>query len=554
MPPLQDEKFIARTHITAGELAEARNILQQAGKNHDNDAEVWFLLGLVENRLEKPGAAIRCFKKTIGLNPDSAAAYFNLALAQAAGRQLNEAAASLEKCLLIDADLGPAHLKASAVYARLGFQEKALLHIKQVLRKEPRNTEALIRSARIQLVFGNMEEAQKAFRLALEIKPDAMPAVAGLAGLYAKKGAIDKALDLIEPFVDGGNTPRPIAIVFSDICQTPERCRQAVELLEEILNASTQPRRHHRDLLVALAKLYDRLQQYDRAFETISEANGLKQAETDMARICNQTDSFISTWDPHFNARLPAAGLQIGHVQPVFIVGMPRSGTTLVEQILASHPAVYGAGELKDIGNIMMNMPRVVGMDTPYPECFEYLDRVTLNELADGYLQKLASMSGDGRRIVTDKLPTNFWNLGLIKRLFPGSIIIHCSRQPLDTCISCYFTDFAEENLHSFDLEDMGIYYRQYRKIMHHWKNTLGIRMLDIPYEDIVREPEHWSRQLIDYCGLAWDERCLNPHTTRRDVTTASFMQVRQPIYTSSIDRWKHYRAHIDPLVKALEG
>ncbi len=550
---LPDIKSVASTCIQAGELEEARRLLRQATKDRKQDAELWFLLGQVETQLANPDAALPCFTQATVLKPDSAMAYFHRGLVQITQHQLNEAVESLEKCLAIDPGLTIAHLKICSIYGQLGQQEKARQHIESVLRQEPRNAQALIIYARIQMLFGQMDAAQEYFRQALEQQPGVAIAVAGLAGLYAKKGEFHLALELLEPFLGRDTPPRAIAIIFSDICQYADKCGEAVELLERMLADAQTPAHNQRDILVALAKLYDRLQQYDDAFACISKANRMKQVEVDMAEFTSQVDDFITSWNADFNARLPVASVQIGRVQPVFIVGMPRSGTTLAEQILASHPAVYGAGELREIGTIIRQLPATIGADAGYPECLDYADKNTMDELAGKYLRGLTSLAGGGYRLVSDKMPTNFWNVGLIKQLFPGAAIIHCSRNPLDTCISCYFTDFGEGNLHSFDLANMGVYYRQYQKIMRHWRDTLGIQMLEFPYEDVVRDPESWSRRLIDYCGLEWDNACLSPHRNRRDIATASFLQVRQRVYTTSVDRWKHYEAHLGPLHKALE-
>jgi hypothetical protein len=231
---------------------------------------------------------------------------------------------------------------------------------------------------------------------------------------------------------------------------------------------------------------------------------------------------------------------------------MPRSGTTLVEQILASHPAVFGAGELKEIGLAIQKLQQLTSSDTQFPDYLAHANIEMMNQTADEYLNFLSSISDGKYNIITNKMPQNFWYLGLIHKLFPLSKIIHCKRNPLDTCISCYFADFADGNKFSFDLENLGTYYTQYQKIMKHWRDTIGVPMLEIQYEDLVKNPEALSRELVGYCGLEWDDKCLSPHKTKRDVLTASTLQVRQRIYTSSIDRWKHYDRHIGPLREML--
>jgi hypothetical protein len=235
----------------------------------------------------------------------------------------------------------------------------------------------------------------------------------------------------------------------------------------------------------------------------------------------------------------------------VFIVGMPRSGTTLVEQILASHPAVFGAGELDDIRQISAALPSLLGSANPYPECLAQAGQSSLTKIADRYLVHLRGLSSDARRI-TDKMPTNFLHLGLIELLFPQARVIHVIRHPLDTCVSCYFEEFTTTNSYAYDLEQMGIYYKQYERIMRHWKDVLKIRMLDVRYEELVDNQENICRQMIEFCDLEWDDRVLRFYETKRDVATPSFDQVRQPLYRKSIGRWKNYERHLGPLMRVL--
>src|SRR5208283_4743952 len=239
---------------------------------------------------------------------------------------------------------------------------------------------------------------------------------------------------------------------------------------------------------------------------------------------CRQVDRLLAAFDrPYFER---AGALGSASELPVFIVGMPRSGTTLVEQILASHPQVFGAGELPDIQKLEAALPGILG--EPYPACMERLDRATVQALAGGHLQRLAERGGAARRI-TDKQPSNHLHLGLIRTLFPRARVIHCRREPLDTCLSCYFHHF-EAMPFTTSLEWLGVCYRQYQRLMAHWRDVLPGGFLEIRYEDLVADQEAVTRQLVAFCGLEWDERCLAFHENPRAVQTASAVQVRQPI------------------------
>jgi hypothetical protein len=231
---------------------------------------------------------------------------------------------------------------------------------------------------------------------------------------------------------------------------------------------------------------------------------------------------------------------------PVFIVGMQRSGTTLTEQIAASHPQVYGAGELEHIR-------RIAGMiKIGRPEStVRQLTSADSLALAGDYLRKVREIGGDALRIV-DKMPHNFQYLGLIAILFPKARIIHCTRDPMDNCVSCFTQSFTGHHGYNTDLRQLGLYYREYRRLMDHWRRVLPIPMLEIDYEEMVADQETQSRRLIDFLGLDWDPACLNFHETDRSVQTASRWQVRQPIYKTSVKRWKDYEKHLGPLKKAL--
>jgi hypothetical protein len=237
---------------------------------------------------------------------------------------------------------------------------------------------------------------------------------------------------------------------------------------------------------------------------------------------------------------------------PVFIMGMPRSGTTLIEQILSSHRNVFGAGELKDFGNLVFAIRGADGAQ--YPECMRSLSREQLAELGISYLEALRRQAPAAERIV-DKMPYNFNFVGLIHLLFPNARIIHIRRDPRDIALSCFSLIFGEGHEFTYDLGALGRYIRAYEILMEHWRRVLPAEaMLEVQYEDIVEHLEEQARRIVRYCGLEWDDACLAFHKTERVVGTASVNQVRQPIYRSSIGRWRFYQSQMQPLLKALEG
>jgi hypothetical protein len=260
-------------------------------------------------------------------------------------------------------------------------------------------------------------------------------------------------------------------------------------------------------------------------------------------------DRLVATYAPGWSARLPRT--DNADESPVFIVGTPRSGTSLTEQILAWHGGVAAAGELDDIPRALRELAGgPLGTDD-FVAPLGSLDRDTLEAIAGRYLEALPGRAPGIVRI-TDKMPYNFLHLGFIAQLFPRARIVHCRREPLDSCLSCFFQRFSRGNLQTYRLEHLGAYWRQYARLMAHWHAVLDLPILDLDYEALVADIEGQSRLLVAFLGLEWDPRCLRFHESRRIVNTASFDQVREPVYSRSVGRWRHYAAHLGPLRAAL--
>jgi len=299
----------------------------------------------------------------------------------------------------------------------------------------------------------------------------------------------------------------------------------------------------------ALAKAFNDCGHWDRAFDHYHRGNRLADVAFDPAASLAYVKAMIDTFTPEMLAARSSFGRESS--RPVFIVGMPRSGTTLVEQIVASHPQVTGAGELDDLRVLGFEVPSLSKSPQPYPRCMADIDRQLATGLADRYLARLHAIDPNARR-VTDKMPQNFLYLGLIGMLLPEARVIHCRRHPLDVCLSCYFVNFTQRLSFAYDLNSLGVYYRHYEMLMDHWRRVRPAAMLEVDYEGLVADQEGVSRRLIEFCGLDWHPACLSFHKNRRPVETASSWQVRRPIYSGSVQRWKHYEKYLDPLKEAL--
>jgi hypothetical protein len=307
----------------------------------------------------------------------------------------------------------------------------------------------------------------------------------------------------------------------------------------------------------ALAKAHADLKNHGRSFEHLLRGAAAKRATIryDEAEAFALFDRIEQAFTRELIAEKSGSGDPTP--MPIFVIGMPRSGTTLVEQILASHPVVHGAGELQAFNDVVLEVRGPDGLPVAYPQFVPALDAAALKAIGRRYemlVRKLVGTKGAGSERVTDKMPSNYYFAGLIHLALPNAKIIHTVRDPVDTCVSCFSKLFSAEQNHTYDLAELGRYYRRYEKLMAHWRRVLPEgRMLDVRYEDVVADLEGQVRRIIAYCGLPWDDRCLSFHATDRPVRTASATQVRQPIYTSAVGRWKAYEPYLGPLLKELQ-
>jgi tetratricopeptide (TPR) repeat protein len=394
------------------------------------------------------------------------------------------------------------------------------------------------------------EESEASCRDALALEPDSAATLAVMAELRADAGRFAEAEELLNRVISIdpqssealAGLARLRRMTVSDGAWLAAALRLAGQGLPPAKESSL---RH------AIGKYFDDLQEFDSAFESHQRANELAKRSGpryDRDLMTRTVDLVIRSHGPMW---LDAARSANRSARPVFIVGMLRSGTSLAEQILASHPAVFGAGELTFWG--MESAPAIAGA------CAAGAPSITMSEaalegLGNRYLELLQRLSADAARVV-DKFPTNFLMLGFIHAALPQARIIHMRRNPIDTCLSIYFQRFEAANTHANDLDDLAHYYREYRRIMRHWRCVMPAEaLLDVPYEGLVEDVAAWSRKMLNFIDLPWDERCLDFHRTARTVVTASRWQVRQKISTSSVERWRHYEKYVEPLKSLLQA
>jgi len=407
---------------------------------------------------------------------------------------------------------------------------------------------ANIGMALVVFMQGRVQDAYSFIDKALQLEPENISAIALAANIAKHLGNKQKAFDLLAPVVDKKLKDVNVALAFAMISKDFNRQQDAVNLMEVVLETDQNLTLLSTiNLHFNLGNLYDNLKQYDKAFVHYKKGNDLKPISFNKEAHSRNIDHYIKVQRREFLEALPKAGNASD--RPVFVVGMVRSGTSLIEQILSTHPDVFGAGELSDVYQIVNVLPDIFNKIQPYPDCMSLFSQAIVDQLEQKCLTHLSELSADALRVV-DKLPGNFMHLGLIQTIYPGAKVIHCKRNPLDTCLSTYFQDFSTAHPYAYDLENLQSFYKDYLRLMTHWREVLTIPMLEVSYEDLVMDQESVSRQLLEFCGLEWNDECMNFHTNKRYVKTASYDQVNRPIYQNSIARWKNYETHLSALLK----
>jgi len=565
-----------------GELEAAEANYREALKFRPRYAEA---LGNLANVLRDAGQiqeALVLYRKAMQSEPGLAEAHDNLGSALLQVGQREEALASYRQALAIKPAYAEAHLHLGNALRDLGRLSESVDSYRHALRLKPEYTLAYRNLGNVLIDLARVDEAEVCFRKALELKPDYAEVYSAMAIVLRKLDRLSeaeasccKALELNSQLAPALSLLGEIRTDQGRFDEAEQLFRQAIAVDPELpeawanlaryrhmseqdaawlgtaqrLVAKPLPVRHLINLNYAIGKYFDDLGNYAQAFASYHSANELTktlgarytpQHHTQFIDQLIRTQSRSSFEEPRQPVSTPE--------RAVFIIGMPRSGTTLAEQILASHPMVFGAGELP----FWMEAARKIGPLRPGSLGL----RENLAIQAAAYAEMLSDLAPDAQRVI-DKMPANFINVGLIHRALPQARFIHMRRHPIDTCLSVYFQPFVATHAYANDLENLAHYYREYSRLMAHWRAVLpaGV-MLEVPYESLVEEPEAWTRKMLEWIALPWDPACLAFHETRRTVTTASKWQVRQRLSKGSVGRWRHYEAFVDPLrhLLALEA
>jgi len=530
--------------------------------------------------------ALKAFDDALAASPSRVKTLNNRGNALMKLGRAEEALADYEAALALEPRSADAHNNRGTALRQLARHAEALAEFERALALLPGNFEILLNRGHALLDLGRVAEALASYDCAIALRPGHGQAHDGRGAALARLGREAEALASFDSAIalyPGGASAynnKGLALLQLGRFQEGERLIEAAIALDgrsgrafynlslarkfeagdvvlqkmeafarEASSLDVESRIH---LHFALGKAWADVRRFDLSFPHFSTGNRVKRAQSGYDET-NVLGVLARTAALHSREWIEGCG---GHGDPspvpLFVFGMPRSGTTLVEQILASHRQVHGAGEIKDFEMAVAELGGGVGGALARPEAALPLTGAELDRLGANYIERVRAAAPAASRIV-DKMTENFRFAGLIALALPRARMIHVRRDPLDTCVSCFTTLFAEDLPYAYDLEELGRYYRAYRALMDHWRAVLppGM-MLEVRYEDVIADREAQSRRIVDHCGLEWDPLCLDFHRNERSVRTASFTQVRRPLYRTSVGRWRNYEAFLGPLIAAL--
>ncbi|MEE2750035.1 MAG: sulfotransferase [Myxococcota bacterium] len=473
--------------------------------------------------------ACSAFHSAVLLEPGNLNFVSDLGVSLLAAGNVEAAVEWLQRAVEMNATDAGLWTNLAVAWAACGRVSEPLDCYRRSLELEPGRVSTWLKLGSHLLEMRQISDANECFEQVLSMSPENLEAQVGQARVLERLGRLDEALALLVKIEPRAGSSVSFVLLVASICRTMRKPQRGVALLERNLQGNQSPLVRCM-LLHALAWLLELQGDHEGAFSAVQAANELRGTRFD-----------ADHWNARIERVIGEATLEspdgLRDERPVFIVGMPRSGTSLTEQILDCHPEFVGAGEIDDL-ELMLG-----GTSSGTPEAMEKARR---------YLLKLQQIGGEAR-FVSNKLPENFLHLGIAARLFPGARVIHCTRNPMDVGLSCFFQNFGESYAWTTRLEWIGEYFLGYQRLMEHWKAHLPLQILDVAYEDLVLNPESQVSRMLEFCDLEWDEACLAPHQSRRVVHTASSQQVREPIYTSSLGKSRNYAPWMGVLRSILD-
>lgn len=501
------------------------------------------LLAEVESHLARSQhiAAVECLRAALAIDPEHAFARNRLGATFVSLGRYPEAEQEFRRAIELDPAFAKPHFNLGIVLFWKGDLEAAEAAYIRAVELDPGNVEALVSLGMVLGTVGRLADARSCFEKAIRLNPRNTTTLCSLGWLATVEGHFEEAEAMFRRAIEI-DPKRPFAWApIANLRRMTREDRDWLDGVTRLLEAGVSPL-EEANLQFALGKYFDDVGAFDEAFSHYRRGNQLHRQLAkpyDRAARASFVDDMVRVYTRQRLMR-PIDGTSDSR-RPVFVVGMMRSGTSLVEQIISSHPHAAGAGELGFWPGVTRSHEHMLRGDVP--------DSALMRELANSYLGLLARCSKDARYVI-DKSNFNSDCLGLIHLVFPRARMVYVRRDPVDTCLSCYFAQFSNALNFTTDLADLGHYYREHHRLMTHWFSALPAgTLLEVPYEDLVADQEAWSRRIIEFVGLAWDPRCLEFHKAQRPVLTASKWQVRQPVYARSVRRWRNYESYIVPLL-----
>ena len=568
-----------------GHIQEALDSVETLIKGYPEEPLLYNISGVCYKAVGQLDTAVKSFEKAIALKPDYTEVNYNLGLTLQELGQLEDAVKCYEKAIATKPDYAEAHNNLGATLKDLGQLDTAVKSYKKAVTVKPDYAEAHYGFGITLYLLDQLEDAIKCYEKAVAIKPDYAEAHYNLGGTFYQLNQLDAAVKSYKKAIavkpDYAEVHFSLGVVFRALSQQDAAVKcyeKAVAIkpgyaeahrnlsalkkytkddpqitqMQSLISTSDLSQLDRMNLCFALAKVYEDLGKQDELFKFLHEGNLLRKE--DLSYSLDKDQKLFTSCRNLFSSLPPAIENSLSYetsaIQPIFIVGMPRSGTSLVEQIIASHHAVHGAGELSTLSELS------------YPIINDYSNYYDTNSLLkkaffsirQQYLDSLSSFNVS-ENIITDKMPLNFRYIGFILSAFPEAKIIHLKRDAMATCWSIYKHYFQSRgNGFSYNLEDLAGFYDMYIDLMAFWHQLYSDKIYDLCYEDLTTNQEEETRKLLAYCELDWDENCLNFHTTKRAVKTASALQVRQKMYQGSSKVWKQHEAYLEPLTKALSS
>jgi tetratricopeptide (TPR) repeat protein len=544
----------AKQRHQAGDLAGADTLYRQVLEIEPARAEALALLALACHQRNDLPRAETWYRRALAVQPGDAESHFRLGMVLMGLARPDDALLHFRDAVRLRPDSPDTWNNLGNVLFLQGRAADAIPCYREALRLRPNYAEACQNLGNALREDDHLAEGLACYREAVRLRPDHAKSHMNLAASLLETGNTKEAEGHLRECLrlDPG-APRVLSTLvandlYSDVDPGPDELRSR-------LADPKLPPEDVSHLHFTIARLLDRAGRHEEAFRHFKESSRIRRDLVrgtrdafDAAENSRLVDRLVALFTPDWFER--RRGFGVDTEEPVFIVGMPRSGSSLVEQILSHHPDAAGVGELRDLPRMVDGLANRLGSSEPFPTCLSGVEPATAQALAGEYLTRVRQLAGPAKRI-TDKQLVNFFYLGFMALLFPRARVVHCRRDPLDTCVSAFMQIFRGMSF-TLDLEDLGHYYRDYERLMAHWRAVRPLPVFEVVYEELVADIETGSRQLVDFCGLPWDERCLRFYENPRAVRTVSKLQVRKPIYNSSVGRWRRYGDQLDPLRKAL--